>query len=107
MNNSETETWRLHRSNDVSSASDPISPFEKIGFAISDAFVMMDSTGVIVLWNDTAEAIFGFTRAEALGRKLHELVIPERYQQKHLVWLRALGQTGQNSLACKAVEAEV
>ncbi|WP_420265942.1 two-component system sensor histidine kinase NtrB [Candidatus Magnetominusculus dajiuhuensis] len=109
VNTLQTEHRHLHSSDDVDekkSTSDPISPFEKIGLAILDAFVMMDGTGVIVLWNKKAEAIFGFTQAEAVGRKLHELVIPERYQQNYLIGLRTFGQTGQNSLAGKAVEVE-
>lgn len=43
-----------------------------------DAFVELDSTGVITDWNAQAEATFGWTRSEAIGQQFSELVIPER-----------------------------
>src|SRR4029078_5302401 len=42
-----------------------------------DAFVQTDEAGRIRNWNSQAEAIFGWSHAEALGQKLGELVIPE------------------------------
>jgi PAS domain S-box-containing protein len=44
-----------------------------------DAVVMLDPHGNVVEWNTQAEAIFGWTRAEALGRSLVALMLPERY----------------------------
>ncbi len=43
-----------------------------------DAVVAVTGAGAVVLWNTAAEALFGYTRAEALGRRLADLTsVPE------------------------------
>jgi diguanylate cyclase (GGDEF)-like protein/PAS domain S-box-containing protein len=49
-----------------------------IGAAAQDAIIMMDNTGTIAFWNDAAHRMFGYSEQEALGKYLHELIIPER-----------------------------
>ena len=44
-----------------------------------DAFVAMDAQGRVTDWNARAEQIFGYTRAEAYGRSLAELIIPPEH----------------------------
>ena len=41
------------------------------------AFVLWDTDGRITGWNDHAEKIFGWSRQEALGKNLLELLVPE------------------------------
>src|SRR5690606_19008771 len=41
-----------------------------------DGVVLMDSSGTITGWNAQAEKIFGWTRTEAVGRKLSTVMIP-------------------------------
>ncbi|MDB5969327.1 MAG: sensor protein [Hydrocarboniphaga sp.] len=48
----------------------------------ADAILVCDPEGAIVLWNDAAERIFGYTAAEALGQSL-DLIIPQRQRQRH------------------------
>lgn len=48
----------------------------------SDAFVFGDAQGIIRLWNHGAEAIFGFTAAEAIGQSM-DIIIPERLRGRH------------------------
>ena len=50
-----------------------------------DAFVQMDEHGIITDWNSQAEKIFGWTRAEAVGTKLSELIIPDIHRDAHQV----------------------
>lgn len=50
--------------------------------AMPDALVVADREGMIRLWNDGAERMFGFTRAEALGRSL-DLITPENLRARH------------------------
>lgn len=50
--------------------------------AIGDAIVVSDPDGRITVWNAAAERIFGFTKAEAIGRSL-DLITPERQRQRH------------------------
>lgn len=58
-----------------------IDPAEIID-ALADAVVACDAQGAVVLWNDAAERMFGFTRAEAMGQSL-DLIIPERLRKRH------------------------
>jgi len=44
--------------------------------AAQDAVIMIDPAGFVTYWNPTAEHMFGF--AEAVGRNLHDLIVPER-----------------------------
>lgn len=48
-----------------------------------DAVVQIDASGAITGWNAQAEAIFGWSRAEALGRQLPEIAIPAQYREAH------------------------
>jgi PAS domain S-box-containing protein len=45
---------------------------------ISDAVIVMDVDGNVTDWNPAAEGIFGYTKAEMLGRPLRLLNAPER-----------------------------
>ena len=49
---------------------------------MAEALVFADKEGVIRAWNPGAEAIFGFSPAEALGRSL-DLIIPEKLRAAH------------------------
>ncbi|WP_249159479.1 hybrid sensor histidine kinase/response regulator [Bradyrhizobium tropiciagri] len=48
-----------------------------------DAFVQTDQDGVILEWSPQAEALTGWTRAEALGRRAVDLVLPEELRDAH------------------------
>ncbi|AWT51152.1 PAS domain-containing protein [Mycolicibacterium smegmatis] len=50
--------------------------------ASSEAIVVTDKAGDIVLWNDGAARMFGFTAADALGQSL-DLIIPEKQRDRH------------------------
>ena len=48
-----------------------------------DAVVSMDQQGRITEWNKRAEAIFGWPRPEAMGKKLADLIIPPEDRQAY------------------------
>lgn len=50
--------------------------------AAGDAIVVSDADGRIVVWNEAATRIFGFTQTEALGQPL-DLITPERHRARH------------------------
>lgn len=50
--------------------------------SIGDAVVVCDAEGAIIVWNDAAVRMFGFSREEALGKSL-DIIIPERQRQRH------------------------
>src|SRR5262245_47180538 len=47
-----------------------------------DAVIFADREGAIRLWNRGAEAMFGYSAAEALGKSL-DLIVPERHRSRH------------------------
>jgi PAS domain S-box-containing protein len=48
----------------------------------AEAIVVTDPAGIIVLWNDGAARIFGFTAAEVMGQSL-DVIIPEKLRERH------------------------
>jgi PAS domain S-box-containing protein len=47
-----------------------------VGGGVADAVIAADLQGRVLLWNPHAEALFGYTAAETLGRSLKELLLP-------------------------------
>ncbi len=47
-----------------------------------DAIICVDTRGTITFWNDGAERLIGFARAEALGASL-DLIIPAQLRESH------------------------
>ena len=58
-----------------------------------DAIIYADEQGLIQFWNRSAERIFGFSEAEALGKTL-DIIIPESLRGRHWQGYRATMQTG-------------
>ena len=65
----------------------PEPPWRHILRDVPDALIHADAEGVIRAWNAGAEALFGFSAAEALGASL-DLIIPERLREPHWVAYR-------------------
>ncbi len=59
-----------------------------------DAFIGIDTNGQIVTWNTQAEAIFGWTCEEALGRDMADTLIPPAYRDAHLRGMAHFLDTG-------------
>lgn len=69
-----------------------------------DAIVAIDSAGAVTEFNPAAERLFGFTRAEALGREMAELIIPPSYREGHREGLRRQRQSGQSRILERRLE---
>jgi PAS domain S-box-containing protein len=48
-----------------------------------DAFITLDRDGHITTWNAAAERMFGWTRDEAVGRTMRDLIIPAEHRKRH------------------------
>lgn len=59
-----------------------------------DAVVGMDDQGRITAWNGAAEAIFGWRRAEALGRLMSDVIVPPQHRDAHAKGLAHYNRTG-------------
>jgi PAS domain S-box-containing protein len=71
-----------------------------------DAFVQMDESGRIVDWNSQAEAIFGWSRGEAVGQLLGDLIVPERHRAQHKQGLARFLRNGESAILGKRLEIE-
>ena len=60
-----------------------------------DAFIGTDVDGRIWEWNRQAEAVFGWTRQQAMGRKLHETIIPVAHRAAYQRVNRHFQATGE------------
>jgi two-component system, sensor histidine kinase and response regulator len=70
----------------------------------SDPFIAMDVHGVVTEWNRRAEAVFGWSRGEAVGRELAELIVPPRDRQAHRDGLRRVLAGGERRVLDRRVE---
>jgi diguanylate cyclase (GGDEF)-like protein/PAS domain S-box-containing protein len=69
-----------------------------------DAVVQMNFEGIVTGWNDQAINIFGWTREEALGRLLHEMIIPPQYREDHLRGMERYLTSGEGRILNSRIE---
>ena len=69
-----------------------------------DPVVVMDVDGVVIGWNDHAEAAFGWSFAEAEGQRLSEMVIPHIHRAAHETGLKHYLATGEGPVLNKRIE---
>ena len=68
-----------------------------------DAFVQTDESCVILDWSPHAEALMGWTRAEAVGRSVEELVFPESLRVVHRQWVDQFPERGRRRRGRRAI----
>lgn len=69
-----------------------------------DCIITMDASGRVVEFNPAAERVFGFTRAEAVGKELAELIIPAPLRERHRQGLKHYLQTGEGPVLRRRIE---
>lgn len=69
-----------------------------------DAVIAMDRHGTVAEWNPQAERIFGFSRAEAVGNSLVELIIPGEQRAVYIEELNCYLTTGSEGMLRQRVE---
>ena len=69
----------------------------------NDAIISIDATGSIVLWNEHAAALFGYSEAEMMGEKL-DAVIPERFRTGHHDGIERVTDGGERHVIGSTVE---
>jgi len=74
--------------------------------SVGEAFVSIARDGTVRVWNRAAERIFGFTRDEALGEVIADLIVPERYRRAHLLGLARYLETGEAQMVNRRLELE-
>src|SRR5205807_9454176 len=51
--------------------------------AALDCIITMDHHGRVVEWNPAAQRVFGYSRENAMGQLLGELIVPPELRQQH------------------------
>ena len=69
-----------------------------------DCIITMDATGRVREFNPAAERVFGFTRAEVVGKELADLIIPPRLRERHRQGLAHYLKTGEGPLLGRLIE---
>ena len=69
-----------------------------------DAFISIDEKGLVADWNAQAAATFGWTREEALGQPLAQMVIPERFRAAHARGIERFLATGEGHVLGQRLE---
>lgn len=69
-----------------------------------DAVISIDRDSHITEWSGESESIFGWSAEEAIGQPMHELIMPERFREQHLLGLHRYFVTGQAKLLGNRVE---
>jgi PAS domain S-box-containing protein len=69
-----------------------------------DAVIVMKPDGVVADWNDRAVGVFGWSREEAVGQIMADLIIPERYREAHRNGLRRYLESGKGEVIGRRIE---
>ncbi|MES2154386.1 MAG: ATP-binding protein [bacterium] len=69
-----------------------------------DCIILMDQQGIVREFNPAAQRTFGFTREQAVGKRLAELIIPEKYRAAHSAGLQKYLATGDGPVLHKRIE---
>jgi len=75
-----------------------------VSAAANDAIIMMDNMGTVAVWNEAAQRIFGYSEQEAQGKKLSELIVPERYRTDFEHGFSPSGSADRGSVTSKPME---
>lgn len=78
--------------------------FRAISTTAQDAILMIDESGLISYWNESAERIFGYEKNEVLGQHLHAFISPPSYYTAYARHFKHFIATGEGNFIGKTVE---
>ena len=70
----------------------------------SDAIMFSDRQGIIRLWNNGAERMFGYAASEAVGQSL-DLIIPENLRGRHWDGYYRVMESGESRYSTEMLSA--
>lgn len=89
--------YRVHR--EISEAAERANSRLKSSFDVSlDAIIVADDHGVILDYSGAAETVFGFTKAEAIGSQMADLIVPHQHRVAHRAGMDRFNKTGEARL---------
>ena len=72
--------------------------------SLLDCIITMDADGRVIEFNAAAERTFGYTKADAIGRALSDLIIPPLLRDAHAAGLARYLETGEGQLIGKLIK---
>ena len=72
----------------------------------NDAFIAMDQHGMVQEWNRQAETLLGWSREEALGRELADMIVPPEQRDLHRAGMKQYLATGEGLLMNTRIEMQ-
>ncbi|HWG92213.1 MAG TPA: PAS domain S-box protein [Candidatus Thermoplasmatota archaeon] len=69
-----------------------------------DSIITIDHHGKVLEWNPSAEATFGYTPAEAIGRDMADLIVPPTMREGHRRGMAHYLRTGEGPVLGKRME---
>jgi PAS domain S-box-containing protein len=69
-----------------------------------DCIITMDARGRVIEFNPAAERVFGYSRAQAVGQELAELIIPPPLRERHRRGLAHYLKTGEGPVLNRRIE---
>ncbi|MGO4998154.1 putative bifunctional diguanylate cyclase/phosphodiesterase [Oceanisphaera sp. W20_SRM_FM3] len=70
----------------------------------ADAFIGMNSQGMITAWNRAAEVIFGWSLAEVLGQSVGQTIVPSQHREAHQRGLARFLGNGESQVLGQRLE---
>ncbi|HYE32262.1 MAG TPA: PAS domain S-box protein [Methylomirabilota bacterium] len=69
-----------------------------------DAIVSIDAHGHILEFNPAAERLFGYSREEALGKRMTEMIVPPQHREAHNRGMARFLATGETHVLNRRIE---
>ena len=69
-----------------------------------DAIIVIDPDSTVLDWNERAQDIFGWSRAQILGKRLVDKIIPPEYRKAHKAGLKRFLARGDGPLLNRRIE---
>jgi len=69
-----------------------------------DAFIAIDQDGIVQEWNRQAEKLLGWSRSEAIGLELAEMIVPVEHRPMHRAGMKHFLATGEGMIMNTRVE---
>ncbi len=71
-----------------------------------DGIIIIDANGTIVEFSESAERVFGYKKVDILGKKMADLIVPERYRDAHNNGMQRMRETGNANILGQRIEIE-
>ena len=77
---------------------------QQIEASVQDAIIIVDEQTLVTDWNPAAQKMFQYSREEAVGQPMHQLIAPPRYHKDAARGFARFEETGTGPLIGKTTE---